>query len=437
VPAPGFEPPAGVPVLRARNKRDLHAWIDAVIRASQDVAGFHLVSSDDEAAKKPAEGGGGAVAGKAATPAPHPPPSSAPPAYIAHRTARVDLPDGRRGVRWWLVDAAGVEWAAASGEERGARDGHYEYATDASLPGGVAMECQNQAGVMRYLETMIAGGGGVAALGGGAAARCDRPPTAKRAREATPSAAGSPPPPDAAPAGPVLPTIAELAAARPAGRAGLVAALAEGLPPDPPLAADAEAALASRARVDAAAAEATARLAVAAEARARGARAGAALDAAKRVAVRWLRAPPGTATKARAEAAAHDVRAALASLGALAARSAPAARVAALAAAHAAVRDAAGLALSPKLAAAVPALVPAVLAAAACSDASVAAAAAAVLTSWRGATGARLAALTRRDALADPDEEVEAVLAAGAAAIDAAAAAEGGGDGGTPAAPSV
>ena len=468
VTAPGFAPPPQAGPLRARNRRDLQSWLDAVIKESQDAAGFHVTALDDEGG-----GGGdgnarGTTAGDAAA---KPAASASPPpvpAYIAYRYSKTEGSDGRRRMKWWLVDAAGVEvsereggrggrekhalhathpnatrthplpppntqHAAAVGEERGVKDGHYTYRTLASLPGGAAIPYANQASIVQYLEAMIAGsgpgvghedyGGGGGGGGGGvalpAAAAHATHTACVGARTPAPPAGASLPPADGD--GPPQPTVADLAAAHPAGRAGLAAALAAALPRDNALDGVAAASLATRTRADAVARETAARAAVAAEARARAARSAAGLTAAKRVAVGWLRRAPAGATVARARAAAAKLSSALDALDAVPAGAPPDRAAPPLIAAHDALRDVAGVAVGPKLAAGVPDIVAATTRAAACREATVAAAADRVLASWRAAAGARLAALTRRAALADPEEEVEAVLAAGAATIDAAA----------------
>ena len=240
------------------------------------------------------------------------------------------------------------------------------------------------------------------------------------ARTPAPPAGASLPPADGD--GPPQPTVAELASSHPAGRAGLAAALAAALPRDNALDGVAAASLAARARADFVARETAARAVVAAEARSRAARAAAGLTAAKRVAVGWLRRTPAAATVARARVP-RPPNSPLPWTRWTPCRLAPppTGPPPPLIAAHDALRDVAGVAVGPKLAAGVPDIVATTTRASACRDATVAAAADRVLASWRAAAGARLAALTRRAALADPEEEVEAVLAEGAATIDAAA----------------
>ena len=137
----GPAPPGGPgPLVDCHNRRDLLKWLEAVARASQKAADFHVVSSDDDraAGREVSSGGGGgkrrtgspdAAAGAPDT-APGGPTTTATgarraayPVYIAHRSTKFDMPDGRRGLKWWLVADSGVEYMAATGEERDARGG--------------------------------------------------------------------------------------------------------------------------------------------------------------------------------------------------------------------------------------------------------------------------------------------------------------------------
>ena len=115
VTAPGFVPPPRAGPLRARNRRDLQAWLDAVIKESQDAAGFHVTASDDEEAAAAAGAARASSPGDAAKLAASssPPPV---PAYIAYRYSKTEGSDGRRRMKWWLVDAAGVEVSERQGE---------------------------------------------------------------------------------------------------------------------------------------------------------------------------------------------------------------------------------------------------------------------------------------------------------------------------------
>ena len=182
---PAFDataPPGGPgPLADCHNRRDLVRWLEGVARASQAAADFHVVSSDDDRAAQREGGGGGrrlgcgsgerstspAAAGgngPASPPFDQGPPDAtahrprAYPVYIAHRSTKFDLPDGRRGLKWWLVADSGVEYLAATGEERDARDGHYTYhaAPPGSAPGAGPMTCHNMAGVERWLEDIMA-----------------------------------------------------------------------------------------------------------------------------------------------------------------------------------------------------------------------------------------------------------------------------------------
>jgi len=80
-------------------------------------------------AAPPGGGGGATDGGAAAAAAPNAPPASTkrPPLFVSFTTQRLVMKDGRRYLRFWLVDSAGKKHRAVAGVEKDTRDAHYTY----------------------------------------------------------------------------------------------------------------------------------------------------------------------------------------------------------------------------------------------------------------------------------------------------------------------
>uniref|UniRef100_A0A7S1XD89 TFIIS N-terminal domain-containing protein n=1 Tax=Tetraselmis chuii TaxID=63592 RepID=A0A7S1XD89_9CHLO len=81
--------------------------------------------------------------------------SGQPPPFVEHRQERFSHPDGRRAIRFYLVEPSGEERLAVTGEEREARDGHYVYRTEPSFAGMQALYCGNMSDVNKWLDFMV------------------------------------------------------------------------------------------------------------------------------------------------------------------------------------------------------------------------------------------------------------------------------------------
>ena len=78
--------------------------------------------------------------------------------FVSYSQEKFTFPDGRRGVRFYVVDEAGVATPAVEGEERETRDGHYQYKRVDSFTAGAPLRCGNLSGVHKWLKDHIAGG---------------------------------------------------------------------------------------------------------------------------------------------------------------------------------------------------------------------------------------------------------------------------------------
>lgn len=78
--------------------------------------------------------------------------------FVSYSQEKFTFPDGRRGVRFYVVDEAGVATLAVEGEERETRDGHYQYKRVDSFTAGAPLRCGNLSGVHKWLKDHIVGG---------------------------------------------------------------------------------------------------------------------------------------------------------------------------------------------------------------------------------------------------------------------------------------
>jgi len=77
--------------------------------------------------------------------------------YVSHRQEKFHFPDGRRGVRFYLIDEGGKATPAVLGEERETCDGHYVYKKEPVFSAGEVVTCGNLAGVHRWLRELMSG----------------------------------------------------------------------------------------------------------------------------------------------------------------------------------------------------------------------------------------------------------------------------------------
>ena len=78
--------------------------------------------------------------------------------FVNHSQEKFVFPDGRRGVRFYLVTERGDAVLAAVGEERDTRDGHYVYRKDDAFNRGPPLTCGNLIGVSRWLRDQCVNG---------------------------------------------------------------------------------------------------------------------------------------------------------------------------------------------------------------------------------------------------------------------------------------
>ena len=146
--------------LATQSKRELMTWLDGVVaegiaRQAVETGGGAPAESgranDDDGGPVGGQGGGSGVN----------PSSPRGSEWINFSQDKFSFPDGRRGIRFYLVDAQGGATAAVLGEERDTRDGHYVYRKDDDFTAGPPLNCGNLTGVHRWLRDMCAGGAGV------------------------------------------------------------------------------------------------------------------------------------------------------------------------------------------------------------------------------------------------------------------------------------
>ena len=147
--------------LATQSKRELMTWLDGVVaegiaRQAVETGGGAPAESgranDDDGGPVGGQPGGGSGVN---------PSSPRGSEWINFSQDKFSFPDGRRGIRFYLVDAQGGATAAVLGEERDTRDGHYVYRKDDDFTAGPPLNCGNLTGVHRWLRDMCAGGAGV------------------------------------------------------------------------------------------------------------------------------------------------------------------------------------------------------------------------------------------------------------------------------------
>ena len=164
-------------LLDSDSRREVSEWLDGIVAeglAREAAAGAGEGLDDTPFGGTPvAKGGVGergapgdadmdASAAAAATGAP---PAALAPVplssmtFVNHSQEKFVFPDGRRGIRFYLVTDRGEAVPAAVGEERDTRDGHYTYRKDDSFARGPPLTCGNLIGVSRWLREQCVNGG--------------------------------------------------------------------------------------------------------------------------------------------------------------------------------------------------------------------------------------------------------------------------------------
>jgi hypothetical protein len=78
--------------------------------------------------------------------------------FVNYSQEKFTFPDGRRGMRFYVIDEAGTPTLAVLGEERETRDGHYQYKRVDTFTAGAPLRCGNLSGVHKWLKDHISGG---------------------------------------------------------------------------------------------------------------------------------------------------------------------------------------------------------------------------------------------------------------------------------------
>lgn len=137
------------PKLSCHNKAEVKAWADEIIRASQQSSGYRVDVVKDDV---PAGATGSSISL---------------PQFVSYSESKQDTPDGRRQIRWYLLDSLGHNHLAVIGDEKDTRDGHYVYRTESVFDKVVPMLAHNQEEVKKWLNWMIGGRQGPIPVSGG------------------------------------------------------------------------------------------------------------------------------------------------------------------------------------------------------------------------------------------------------------------------------
>jgi hypothetical protein len=139
--------------LDTDDRAELIEWLDGIV--AEGIARMSVDGTSASPGGKPAP----APPASGAAPGPAPGAPASPDAFVHHSQEKFVFPDGRRGIRFYLVDAQGNAVPAVLGEERDTRDGHYTYRKEDNFNRGPPLACGNLAGVHRWLRDLCGGGG--------------------------------------------------------------------------------------------------------------------------------------------------------------------------------------------------------------------------------------------------------------------------------------
>ena len=138
--------------LDTDDRAELIEWLDGIVAEGIARMSVDGTSASPGGKSAPAPPASGAASGAA-------PGAPAHDAFVHHSQEKFVFPDGRRGIRFYLVDAQGNAIPAVLGEERDTRDGHYTYRKEDNFNRGPPLACGNLAGVHRWLRDLCGGGG--------------------------------------------------------------------------------------------------------------------------------------------------------------------------------------------------------------------------------------------------------------------------------------
>ena len=110
--------------LDTDDRAELIEWLDGIVAEGIARMSVYGTSASPGGKSAPAPPASGAASGAAPGAAPGAPAHDA---FVHHSQEKFVFPDGRRGIRFYLVDAQGNAIPAVLGEERDTRDGHYTY----------------------------------------------------------------------------------------------------------------------------------------------------------------------------------------------------------------------------------------------------------------------------------------------------------------------
>jgi hypothetical protein len=146
--------------LDSDSRREVSEWLDGIVAeglAREAAAGGGGGSDDSPGGGVFASGSrrdmDAAASAAAATAVP-----LASMTFVNHSQEKFVFPDGRRGIRFYLVDENGAAVPAVVGEERDTRDGHYTYRKDDAFTRGPPLTCGNLIGVSRWLRDQCVNG---------------------------------------------------------------------------------------------------------------------------------------------------------------------------------------------------------------------------------------------------------------------------------------
>ena len=146
--------------LDSDSRREVSEWLDGIVAeglAREAAAGGGGGSDDSPGGGVFASGSrrdmDAAASAAAATAVP-----LASMTFVNHSQEKFVFPDGRRGIRFYLVDENGAAVPAAVGEERDTRDGHYTYRKHEAFTRGPPLTCGNLVGVSRWLRDQCVNG---------------------------------------------------------------------------------------------------------------------------------------------------------------------------------------------------------------------------------------------------------------------------------------
>ena len=157
--------------LTCHNRKALHAWLDEIVRVTSGKVVNGPVTASNSKKKSghhkkntvPRSGGlvlshADATSGAAAavTVSTTKPDGSA--RFVSYSQEKFTFPDGRRGIRFYVMDEVGTPTLAVLGEERETRDGHYQYKRVDTFTAGAPLRCGNLSGVHKWLKDHISGG---------------------------------------------------------------------------------------------------------------------------------------------------------------------------------------------------------------------------------------------------------------------------------------